>query len=212
MGRNLRITQEDVSAAADRIKATGEKPSARSIYSELGAGSMTTVLKYFQAWQISQPTGRADAIIPQSLQKMLASVIAQEVAMAVAAMEKELFNIRQANHDVVAESERQMLVIKHQGDLLERMHLEKAELLGRLAQQDENLENIQQETKTLRQNIEITKTERAKLAVRLEAMPVLKADLERLGKSLVTEQSLRVVAEQALAVAVAKLEMAEGRI
>lgn len=50
MAREATITQEQVSAAANAIRASGTKPTARSVREQLGTGSMGTVHQFMQVW------------------------------------------------------------------------------------------------------------------------------------------------------------------
>jgi hypothetical protein len=44
MVREAKISQEEVNAAADKIRAAGVKPAARSVREAMGRGSMGTIL------------------------------------------------------------------------------------------------------------------------------------------------------------------------
>ena len=112
MAREATITQEAVNAAAEQIRATGAKPTARAVREALGSGSMATVLKHLQAWQANQAHPiEANIVLPIALQRTLVTFIEQEVATAKALLEADLALAEQANRDLIAESERQAATI-----------------------------------------------------------------------------------------------------
>lgn len=63
MPREPSITQEQVNAAANAIRAAGAKPTARAVRALLGNGSMNTVLGFLRAWQ-------ADAGAPEGATRL----------------------------------------------------------------------------------------------------------------------------------------------
>jgi len=76
MAREATITQEQVNAAADAIRASGAKPTARAIRDQLGSGSMATVLKFLQVWQAGQVKPAAqDVTLPPALTRRLVDFI-----------------------------------------------------------------------------------------------------------------------------------------
>ena len=112
LAREATITQEAVNTAAEQIRATGAKPTARAVREALGSGSMATVLKYLQAWQANQAHPiEANIVLPIALQRTLVTFIEQEVATAKALLEADLALAEQANRDLIAESERQAATI-----------------------------------------------------------------------------------------------------
>jgi chromosome segregation ATPase len=205
MAREPAITQEQVNAAADRIRAGGAKPTARAIREALGVGSMATVLKFLQVWQAGQVRPpEASVQFPMGLQRTLTDFIAQEVASAKLDLEKDLVLAQQTNADLIAESERLAGQVESLGDALERAQADKAELSGRLTQLTVDLESARADALQQREQAETARTECAKLSLRLEGVPRLEADVERLRTVLAQEQHARTAAEQTAAVAQAK--------
>ena len=206
MGRETSITQEQVNAHADAIRATGSKPTARAIREALGGGSMATVLKFLQAWQAGQvKVPESPVVLPVALQKALVDFIGQEVAASKAELQDEILTLQQSNADLIAENERQNSLIESQGESIETLLAEKAELGGRLGQLESDLARAGDEAASLQTSAEEARTALAKAEVRLEAMPRIESDLERLRAELEEQRNLRVEAEQAAAVAEAKL-------
>lgn len=54
MPRESTITFEQVSAAANGIKAQGGKATTRAVREVLGSGSMATICKFLQQWRANQ--------------------------------------------------------------------------------------------------------------------------------------------------------------
>lgn len=202
MTREATITQEQVNAAADAIRAGGAKPTARAVREAVGSGSMATVLKLLQVWQGGQARVEdSPVVLPVGLQRALVEFIAQEVAGAKASLQSDLVVAQQANGDLIAESERQSSTIELQAEALESAQAEKAELVGRLAQVESELARATENVDGERQAAELARTELAKAQLRLDALPRIEAEVDRLRAELVTERTAKVAAEQAAAVA-----------
>jgi chromosome segregation ATPase len=213
MGRESLITQEEVNAVADQLRATGVKPTARGVREALGRGSMATVLKYLQIWQSRQVRPpEVQAVLPVGLQRALVDFIAQEVAAAKIAPETDLVAVQQANQDLISESERQASSLERQQEVVDGLQAENAELTGRLTQLTKDLEEAKSEVLAQRTAAENARTEKAKLELRLEGFPRLEAEIERLKSALGTERNAKVSAEQQAAVALARLEKTEAQV
>jgi hypothetical protein len=209
MAREATITQDQVSRAAEGIRDAGSRPTARAIRERLGAGSMATVLKFFQAWQDAQVRpAEAPVALPQALQRGLLEFVAAEVERNRTELRAELDIANQANADLILESERQGLVVDNLTASLETAHAEKAELAGRLAQVEAERDAARHEAATERAAAESARTDLAKALLRLEAMPRLEKEIDDARRKLETERAARVNAEQAAAVAGAKLDAA----
>ena len=213
MGRESVITQEEVNAVADQLRATGVKPTARAVREALGTGSMATVLKYLQAWQSRQiRPPETQAGLPLGLQRALVDFVAQEVAAAKAAIEGDLVSAQQASQDLIAESERLAAALESEQSTVEALQSDNAELSGRLAQLAKDLEEVKAEAAAQREAAGLARTEKAKLELRLEGVPRLEAEIERLKAALESERDAKVAAEQKSAVAHARLQSLEGQL
>ncbi|MHB1358282.1 MAG: DNA-binding protein [Rhodocyclaceae bacterium] len=207
MAREATITQEQVNAAADAIRASGAKPTARSIRDQLGTGSMATVLKFLQVWQSGQVRPAAqDVTLPAGLTRALVDFIGQEVAQARAGLEADLATAQQASADLIAESERQAVTIESQAEALDLAHSEKAELQGKLGQMESDLATTRDEAARERQAAEAARTDLAKAQLRLEALPRIETEADRLRGELEAERRARTDAEQRAAVLASKVE------
>lgn len=213
MGRESVITQEEVNAAADNLRATGVKPTARAVREALGRGSMATVLKHLQDWQSRQVRpSETQAVLPLGLQRALVDYLDQEVAAAKALLEAELVTAQQANQDLIGESERQSAALDKQQLAYELLQGEKAELIGRLSQMSKDLDEARAEAVSQRESAEQARTEKAKLELRLEGMPRLEDEIERLKTALESEREAKVIAEKHAAVSLARLEKTEAQL
>lgn len=202
MAREATISQEQVNAAADAIRAGGTKPTARAVREAVGGGSMATVLKLLQVWQGGQVrVEEGPVVLPAGLQRALVDFIGQEVAGAKADLQSDLVVSQQANGDLIAESERQASTIELQAEALETVQAEKAELAGRLAQVESDLARATDDIGHERQAAEHARTELAKAELRLEALPRIEAEADRLRGELASERTAKVTAEQTAAVA-----------
>lgn len=213
MGRESVITQEEVNSVADQLRATGAKPTARAVREALGGGSMATVLKHLHVWQSHQVRApETQAVLPVGLQRALVDFIAQEVASAKVTLEADLVTAQQANQDLIAESERLAAALEREQSAVETLQADKAELSGRLGQLTKDLDDVRAEAAAQREAAEHARTEKAKLELRLEGVPRLEAEIERLKAALESERNAKVVAEQQAAVAQARLEKTEGQL
>ena len=138
--------------------------------------------------------------------------IGQEVATAKLALEADLVVAQQANVDLITESERQAAALDDAEQSLEGLRSERDALQGRLGQLTADLEASQAVGEAQRQAAENARTELAKQQLRLEGLPKLEAEIERLREGLDAERASRVAAEQTAAVAAAKLEKTEGQV
>jgi len=212
MARESTITQEQVNAAADTIRAAGTKPTARAVREAVGGGSMATVLKLLQNWQgVQTRPAESPVVLPAGLQRALVDFINQEVSGAKAELQADLVVSQQANGDLIAESERQASTIELQAEALESVQGEKAELVGRLAQVESDLVKAGDDVTHERHAAEQARTELAKAQLRLEALPRIEAEAERLRGELERERTAKVAAEQSAAVAIARLEAMADR-
>ena len=213
MARDATISQQDVDAVAEQLRVGGERPTARAVRERLGRGSMATVLRYLRVWQAGQahPVDSAVAL-PPALQRALLDFIGQEVLAAKAALEAELTLAQQVNTDLLGESERQAAALEEMDKALEALRCERAEVLGRQAQLAADLAASQQALEAQRQAAEAARMELATQRVHLDRLPRLEAEIEQLRTALDGERAARVVAEQAVAVAAAKLDKTEGQV
>lgn len=209
MARDPSISQDQVTRAAEAIRDTGVRPTARAIRDQLGSGSMATVLKYLRAWQDAQVRpAESPVALPQALQRSLLDFVAGEVERSRSQLGEDLAAANQANADLILECERNALTIENLTSALETVHGEKAELAGRLGQVEAERDVAHDAAAAERQAAETARTELAKALLRLEAMPRLQGDFDDLKAQLDVDREARVSAERAAAVAEARLDAA----
>lgn len=211
MARTPTITVDQVAAAANGLLAKGVVPTARSVREVLGMGSMATVLKHFQAWQGTQarPSQEVSGLL-RDLERLLLDFLGREVAASKGALESDLAASQQANADLIAESERQAILIEELTASAQDAGNEVSSMAGRLTQLEADFAQSREEAQAERNAAELVRTELAKAMLRLEAMPRLESEIEQLRQTISVERSGRTAAEQQAAVAVAKFEAEQG--
>ena len=212
MSRQASITQEQVNAAAETIRADGIKPTARSVRDALGGGSITTVLKLLHIWQNSQSAAEERTIVlPVNIHRALLDLVGQEVAAAKVGPLADLVAAQQANGDLIVENERQSSTIALQAEAPELAQAENAQLAGRLVEVESQLTRCQEHDADERKAAETARTERAMALLRLQSLPRIEAEADHLRAEAERERNAKVAAEQVAAVAVAKLDAMTDR-
>lgn len=213
MAREATITQDEVTAVADRIRASGGRPTARAVRDDLGRGSMATVLRHLQTWQAV--IGRASetaATLPPALQRALLDFVGQEVAAAKLNLEQDLVNAQQAQRDLIAENESQIDRIADLQTTLNRIQTERSQLEGRYAELQADLIETKHVAESQRHAAESARTEIAKLQLRLERVPQLEASVAHLREALDGERAARANSDRTAAVANARLEQCQASV
>ncbi len=212
MARESTVTQEQVNAVANALQGAGEKPTPRKVRAQLGSGSMTTVLKYFQNWQASHTLPVVmDVALPTTLSKHLMEFVAQEKALSRAQVEEELVMMQQSQTDLVAENERNEATIEELTGELERFQTENAELTGRVAQLESEQQRLRDEIRAAELAAEAARTDLATVRIQVATLPQVEAEVVRLKADLESCNKIREEAERTAAVMSAKVEAAEAR-
>nr|WP_315595512.1 DNA-binding protein [uncultured Cupriavidus sp.] len=208
MVREANITQNQVNAAADALRAaTGKKPTVRAVREELGTGSPATVLRMLDVWKANQiQAAETPLTLPVPLQRMLTDFLAQTVAQEKLELSSELAELRQVNADLGLENEHQTNNIGELQAELAACQSDRAALAGRVQQLEADLEVARGEAEQERGAAERVRTDLAKALLRLEALPRLETELAAVRADLDRERAARVAADQAAAVANAKWE------
>jgi chromosome segregation ATPase len=217
------VNFEAVAAAAEALQIAGQRPSVRAVIAHLGGGSPNAVLKHLGEWKAGRPVVRIE---DTALDARITSAIIdqmQRVAVAAAAAAEEraagIEDDLQALAEAQQAAEQQIDALTVERDT----SCEQTEgLVRQLADAQANAERIQQlageqaaalraELAGERKHQEQTAAALVKAEVRLEALPDLHAEIERLRAVLDTEGKARVAAEQQAAVLAAKLDAAIDR-
>ncbi|MNC08094.1 hypothetical protein D3C75_556660 [compost metagenome] len=187
------VTFQSVAAAAEKLVAEGGKASVRAVITELGGGSPNAVLPLLNEWKSGRPLIRASDI---TLDPRIAGIFAEQLATAMAqaakAAEDKAADI-QADAEAVAESgreaeakaaqleqalEQSRLEVSSNARALEDLGLERARD-GQIAQ--DKITTLMAQVDGERQRADEAVQKVAKDEVRLEALPKLEAEVQRLA-------------------------------
>lgn len=207
------VTFENVAAAAEALVAEGGKASVRAVIAALGGGSPNAVLPLLNEWKSGRPLVRASDI---ALDPRIAGLIAEQIgtasAQAAKAAEEKAADV-QADAEAVAEAGRAAEARAEQ--LEQALEVANAEVVSKSRDLDnlalererdaevaqEKINTLQIQLQSERQRADEAVQTVAKDEVRLQAIPKLEADVERLVKF-----------EQQSAVLTARLEDAQDVI
>lgn len=208
MARESTITQDQVAAAADNLKTQGIKPTARNVRDALGSGSMATVLKFLQQWQGNQvrQSQAIDDTLDPSIGRAISNQIAAKVQEATADSTARLADLQAETDNVIAENERQAAEIEAQAGELAALQEQHAALVGRAQQIETDSTRTAAELVAERQAAEAARVELAKAELRLEAVPRIEAEIEKVRDELLQARAQATEQHEAAAVATAKLE------
>jgi colicin import membrane protein len=212
------VSFETVAAAAEALQADGQRPSVRAVIATLGGGSPNAVLKHLAEWkagrpQVAVPDANLDPRIANAIVDQMRRVAAEASNAAeerAAGVEEDLQALAEAQQAL----ERQIETVTGERDAC---RLQAEELAGRLAEAQAGFDRereqhvlavvaLREELATERLRQERASAALAKAEVRLEAIPSLQAETERLRTALESAQHARQQAEQNAAVLAAKLE------
>jgi colicin import membrane protein len=212
------INFEAVATAAEKLQAAGQRASVRAVMDEIGGGSPNSVLKLLNEWKAGRPVVRvADAALDGKITTAIVEQMQRVATAAAAAAEERAASLSEdlqtmtdanaaAEHEIAALASKLDASQKHVATL-ETQLKDSTEEAHRVAEQNINLvASLRQDTAAERQRLEVATTELARAEVRLEALPGLHAEVAQLRAQLDASQQARVVAEQAAAVAAARLD------
>lgn len=207
------ITFEQVAAVADAIAARGDRPTLRGVRAELGSGSMGTIQKHLAAWQGQRrQIVTSTATLPTEIQRVILSEIEREVNAARAELEAELAATKGDRDALADDNEAQAEQIEQQTSRLDEIEATSQQQAGRIAQLESDLETAWQATERERGVAEQARQALAKAELRLEALPKVEAEVERLRAALEASQARATTAEQLAAVTAEKLAGVEARL
>lgn len=208
MAREATITAEQVAAAADAIKASGGKPNARNVRETLGTGSMATVLKFLQQWQGGQvrQSQAIDDTLDPSIARAISNQIAAKVQEATAESTARLADLQAEAEAIIAENERQAAELDTQAAELAAIKEQHAAMAGRVQQLETEVTRTSFELVAERQAAETARVELAKAELRLEAVPRIEAEIEKVRAELFEVRAQAADFHEVAAVATARLE------
>lgn len=198
------VSLEEVVAIAESFVANGIEPTIRNVRERLG-GSPNTIHRHLTVWRDRARKGtQSTTTMPDSIVKAVLNELAQAAEAARTAADKARF----ASETEAADLARAMDTL--QADMaalqleLDQLRQERDEIRGRHAERSTEATRLAQEVEGLRQQLKQTELEARLAGTRAEELAALRAELER-------ERERRVAAEQAAAVALARLEE-RGRV
>lgn len=213
MGREAKITYEQVAAAADAMYAANLRPSSRALREKLGnTGSMGTINRLLQAWKATQERQQAPPVtLPAVLQRAILDFMAHELSAAKSQLESAMEEQHHEMTDLAIENERQAADIDERINSEVALRADLAKSQGRIAHTEEELAQARRETISERDEASKASVDLAKALLRLEAMPRLEAEIAALREELRRVFLDRAAATQQAAVLEAKLEAARER-
>ncbi len=207
------ITYDQVAVVADTIAARGERPTLRGVRAELGTGSMGTIQKHLAQWQGSRrQIVTSAASLPTEIQRVILSEIERSISEARAELESDLAATKGDRDALAEDNEQQTEQIEQQAARLAEIEATGQQQAGRIGQLDADLLTARETTERERSIAEQARQALAKAELRLEALPKVEAEVDRLRQALEVERQARTVAEQSAAVLAEKLTGIERRV
>ena len=209
MGRNTTVDYIDVAIAANKIHATGTRVTARNISSEIGRGSMATILIHFQQWQKDQAIHDLvidDNLLDPVIIRAMNVVIATKVQAATADIFNKLTEEQSSCAELIKEYTIQEQELAAKTVALSEMETQYAELTGRADQLESDVKRSEVELNNERKSSESARTELAIAKNRLESLPRLEAELENMREALLEARAQAAINSEAAAVAKAKYD------
>lgn len=216
------VSFESVASAAEALQAAGTRPSVRKIIEHLGGGSPNAVLKEYQNWKSGRPLIReSDIELDERIGAAIRTQMQEVAAMAAKAAEEKAAAAEedlQTFIEAQSESERQVAALTEQHRLAEQtideltVNLAAAkDAATRAAEQHQELVcELRSQVAAERHRADTAAAKLTTAEVRLEALPALQADVEKLRATIAELQESRQRSEQAAAVAQAKAEALEA--
>lgn len=210
MAREATITFEQVSAAAETIKAQGGKANSRNVRELLGTGSMATILKYLQQWQGGQ--SRQNQAIDETLDpvviKSISIHIADKVQAATTALTIQIAEQQTEMDSLISENERQATELEALTTAFNALQDQHSQQSGVVQQLEAEATRTAAELTGERQAAEAARIQLAKAELRLEAVPRIEKEIEQVRGELATAQKQAAELHETAAVVNAKLEAA----
>jgi hypothetical protein len=208
MAREPTITYEDVASAVNHIKNNSGKPTARNVRESLGRGSMATVVKLLrlvQGRQISQ-SQVSDEILDQTVTSAISCYIAGKIEEATTAFTMREAELQSDSDMLIGEYERQTEEHTTQAEALSELQERHAVLNGRVQQLESDAKRNVAELSIERQAAEAARVALAKAELRLEALPRMETELDKVREELLEARTQAALFSEAAAVAKAKYE------
>lgn len=222
MAREATITQEQVNVAADAIRAAGNKPTNRAVLDVLGSGSMATIVKYMQVWKSGQErhSQTIDDEIDVSVSNAISNMLARRIQESTSEANGKVAELQADLATVIVENERQAGEIESLTADLAEIRAQAQTQMGQIEELKAAALRLQDSTATAIREAhtqaqretdarEAAQVALAKAELRLEALPRLDAEIDRLRQLLDAETTRANGAEKSAAVSTARFESAQ---
>jgi colicin import membrane protein len=219
------ITPDRVFAAADALEASGSRVSVRSVRDYLGGGSPNQITPLLASWRARKPSVAAPEIQldPRIVQLIAEQVRAAAGEAAVRADERaneaeDTLTLCQQENSELAEQlattlraldEARANKVEQQAGTISEI---REEIERVRSEAEEEVEEANTRANREREVAETAQHALARAELRLESMPRLEGEVERLRTALDEALSGKQSAEQQAAVAAAKLDAATQRV
>ena len=217
------VTFDLVAAAAEALQAAGQRASVRAVTAALGGGSPNSVLRFLTEYKAGRPVVRvADVDLDHRITDAIRAQMQDVAGHAAAAAEERasaLDDDLQALAEAQADAEKHIAGLTSERDAAQAQSADFSQKLGVVqadaaraqVQAADVLAVLRSELAGERERHGQAAAALARAEVRLEVVPALQADVDRLRAALASAHDARVQAEQTGAVLTAKLESAERR-
>ena len=218
------VTQDAVYAAAEALEARGQRVSVRTIRDHLGGGSPNQITPLLSAWRAKKPqVAQTDIQLDPRIGQLIAEqvkVAAGEAARRADERASEAEDTLQLCQQETAELTEQLAAVTSSLDDVRAQREQQAGTITELREdltrtRKEALEEIEAadaKADRERESAELARTALAKAELRLEALPRLEAEIERLRVALEQAQAGKQAAEQQAAVLAAQEAAASARV
>lgn len=205
------ITFEIVAHAADALVGRGEKPTIQAIRAEIGTGSPNTIHRHLTAWKATQaPAERQSAKLPDELAGALAQEIERQASAARAEAEADALDARQTADELAETGEALEAEADALREQIEQVTAERDEAVRDRSEARSLIKEFRAQVKQLEQQRDDARQELAEARNRITTLTEqrdqehsARLDAQRDTKAA---EKVRVDAERAQAVAMAKLE------
>jgi colicin import membrane protein len=173
------VTYEQVAAAADALLAGNQKLSVRNVREALGGtGSLATISRHLAAFDAQRPkTHAADIEMSSGIRREIEAEILRHVTEATSALHEQLANVVNDRDAVVAEAEAQAAALAEAEQQLATLRATTTEQAARL----EELRTAEERERTAAEQARVSLAE---ANLRVQSIPGLEAELERLRTAL----------------------------
>jgi hypothetical protein len=202
------LTYEKVVAAIESLNAAGDKPTTRNIRLSVGSGSATTIIKFLKQWKEGQvspaqsPAMTLDQSIVFAINNQFLIKLAEATNEANAKTAEQEVQI----YDLIQENDEKAALLESQAIELSKLNGDHFSLLGRFFELETASKIAKTELNSERQAHEVARLELAIAQQRLEVVPRLKAEVEKLNAELLETRTHAVSNHEAAAIATAKFE------